>query len=313
MNVTKTMSAIFLLSVLCSFASCGGGGEESVETDSATAVSSGLIALLPPPTDVPGWSMDGGPRFFNPGNLWEFINGAAEGYLTYGFEELVTADYSEESTTQQALIDIYRMRDALNAFGIYSQERNPEYDFNEIGAEGYLSGTALNFWSGAYYVKITVFEETDELKAEMAALAGNIAERIGAPGEEPLEVGYFPPENQISRGVHYIPRDILGQSYFTNGFEARYRLDDSEYKMVIVTAADPEIAGEGIVRYRRVMERGGKEVEELAEPGEGGFIGEDSFYGTVIAIRSGNRIAVILGAPSVEFGTVALTELVANM
>ena len=52
---------------------------------------------------------------------------------------------------------------------------------------------------------------------------------------------------------------------------------------------------------------------ELAEPGEGGFIGEDSFYGTVIAIRSGNRIAVILGAPSVEFGTVALTELVANM
>ena len=162
-------------------------------------------------------------------------------------------------------------------------------------------------------MKITVFEETDELKAEMAALAGNIAERIGAPGEEPLEVGYFPPENQISRGVHYIPRDILGQSYFTNGFEAYYRLDDSEYKMVIVTAADPEIAGEGIVRYRRFMERGGKEVEELAEPGEGGFIGEDSFYGTVIAIRSGNRIAVILGAPSVEFGTVALTELVANM
>jgi hypothetical protein len=286
---------------------------QAVAPAGASNVSPQLLALLPGKNEVPGWAQSQPPRSFNPGNLWEFIDGAADGYLTYGFQEVVSADYAQEGTGYQTVIDVYQMKDPLNAFGKYSEERNPEYQFLKVGNEGYSGGTSLNFWSGPYYVKITTFDEKDAIKQEMTKLANAIAAKISAPAAEPVEVTFFPKANQLPHTIVYIPRDVLAQSYFTNGFQAMYKAGDKEYKMILVSLDDPAGAQNALGLYRQFLSKGGKEVKDLKAPGDGGFSGKDSFYGNMAAIRAGKNIIVALGVPSDDAGIKAIKEMLGNI
>ena len=300
-------------------ASCGNresGSKATTETAAPAATSDAspqLLALLPANNAVPGWVISGKPRSFKSANLWEFIDGAADGYLAYGFQEVVSADYAHEGMGSQAVVDIYQMKDPLNAFGIYAQERNPASQFLKIGNEGYLGGTALNFWTGPYYVRITVFEEKEAIKQEITKLASAVAGKVSAPGAEPAEAAWFPKTNQLPRTILYIPEDVLAQSYLANGFEAKYKAGEKEYKMVLVSLASADAAQEALARYRQYITAGGKEVKELKTPGDGGFTGKDSFYGNMAAVRAGKHLVIALGVPTEDAGRKVIAELVGNI
>jgi hypothetical protein len=302
---------------LCSCSTKKSGSEEAAQPPVAAGSykpSQQLLSLLPAKNEVPGWEMLQEPRSFKPDNLWEFIDGAADGYLSYAFQEVVSADYAQAAMGHQAVIDIFWMKDPLDAFGIYAQERNPEYKFLKIGNEGYTGGSSLNFWSGPYYVKITTFEENGELREEMTKLAAAIAGKVAAPGAEPVEASYFPKENQLPHTIAYLSKDVLAQSYFSRGFQAKYKAAGKEYKMVLVTLGSSAAAQEGLERYRLyISSGGGKVTKDLKAPGEGGFSGMDGFYGNMAAIRAGSNIAVVLGVPSENAGIKMIAELLGNI
>jgi hypothetical protein len=279
----------------------------------ASSVSPQLLALLPAKGEVPGWESAQAPRSFTAGNLWEFIDGAADGYLAYGFQEVVSADYTQAGTKYQAVVDIYQMKDALNSFGKYSEERNPEYQFIKVGNEGYSGGTSVNFWAGQYYVKITAFEEKEAIKQEMTKLANAVAAKITVPGAEPRAVAYFPKENQLPHTTVYIPKDVLAQSYFANGFESKYKAGGKEYKIILIGLDNPAEATNALARYQEFLSKGGKEVRVFKAPGDGGFSGKDSFYGNMAAIRAGKNIVVALGAASEAAGIKLVSEVVGNI
>ncbi len=258
-------------------------------------VSSHLAALLPARGEAPGWSVSRKTRSFRPEDLWQFIDGAAERYLAYGFEEAVASEYAHEGTGYIVLIDIYRMKNSLNAYGIYTQERSPDNQFLKVGNEGYSTGNTLNFWAGCYYVKITTFQEKNAAVREMTRLALVIAGKVKAPGAEPVETGYFPRRNQLPHTMAYFPTNVLGQSYLLNGFEARYRAEGKGYRVILIILDGPEAAQHAMARYRDFLSGGRRTVNDLAAPGQGGFSGKEDYYGNTVAIRSGRYIAMILG------------------
>ena len=53
--------------------------------------------------------------------------------------------------------DIFDMGSAENAFGMYSSERSPKYDFIPMGTEGYRNEGIINFLQDRYYVKLAAF------------------------------------------------------------------------------------------------------------------------------------------------------------
>jgi hypothetical protein len=315
----KKITIIFLLCAGWGMMSCGtresGTKEETKAAASAVAsdVSPQLLALLPAKNEVQGWAMSQNPRSFKAGNLWEFIDGAADGFLTYGFQEVVSADYAQAGTDYQAVVNIYQMKDPLNAFGIYTQERNPENQFLKIGNEGYAGGMELNFWAGSYYVKITTFDEKAAVRQEAAKLAGAVAGKVTAPGAEPAEAAWFPKQNQLPHTVVYIPKDVLAQSYLTNGFEAIYKADPKPGKMVLVGLESAAAAQDALARYRQFLAAGGKDIKDLKAPGDGGFSGKDSYYGNMAAVRAGKRIVVALGVGTEDATRKAIAELVGNI
>ena len=48
-----------------------------------------LQTLLPAVEEIAGWEAVSTPKFFEPQNLWEYINGEAWMYLDYGFKLLI--------------------------------------------------------------------------------------------------------------------------------------------------------------------------------------------------------------------------------
>ena len=92
---------------------------------------------------------------YEPENLWDFINGAADNYLANGFVDLHVAEYKKGKTVIK--LEIYRHSDNTMAFGIYSSERSPSFRFVELGAQGYIAGGSINFFKGNYYFKIRTY------------------------------------------------------------------------------------------------------------------------------------------------------------
>jgi hypothetical protein len=299
--------AFSILLLAISFLSCAKREEKTEKAAARTTGSSlsaearELMALLPEDNAVAGWTRKSEVRFFNPDDLFEYIDGAAENYLIYDFQQVVTTEYSHPQKSSEAVVEIYRMREPRGAFGIYASELNPNSEFLPIGAEGYLGGTALHFWSGPYYAKITVFQESDDLKQEMKLFAGRLSEKMGAPGDALPELAQFPVKDQVPHSMRYFPKDVLGQTYLREAFHASYRKGRSEYKIVIAKPGDSETAKEALARYRQFIASGGKVLRDLAAPGDGGFLGQDNFYGNLAALRSGNRIIITLGGPSADF------------
>jgi hypothetical protein len=284
-----------------------------VEAAGSSDVSPQLLALLPADNEIAGWVRSQKPRAFKAGDLYEYIDGAADGFLAYGFQEVASTDFKQAGTAYEAVVDIYEMKDPLNAFGKYPEERNPSYSFLKLGNEGYSGGTAVNFWAGPYYVKIATFDEKDPVRQEVLKIGQTIAAKIKSPGAEPVEVSWFPKANQVPHTTLYIPKDVLAQSYLENGFEAKYKAAGKDYKLILIVAENEPAAAEALARYRQFVSTAGKDVKDIKAPGEGGFSGKDSFYGNMAAVRSGNRVAIALGAPTPEAGTKALAELLGNI
>jgi len=222
--------------------------------------------------------------------------------VTYGVQEVLAADYRQADTGYETVIEIYRMKDPLNAFGKYSEERYPDYQFLDVGNEGYSGGTSVNFWKGPYYVKTTTFQQNDALNQELVKLARAVAGKVASPGGEPTELSWLPKENQLPRTTKYVAKDVLAQSYFTGGFEAQYTAGAKESRLVLIPMESATAAGEALGRYRDAVGAGGKAARALRGLGEEGFAAEDSLYGGIVAARRDRFIAVALGAATEDAG-----------
>lgn len=273
--------------------------EKPVES-SAPADAAGMLDLVPEDPGVAGWARQGEVRFFDEDGLFELINGAAESYFVYGFRQVAAVEYGNPAHSSPILLELYRMEDTRNAFGIYRSELQPDADFRSIGAEGYIGETGLNFWAGPYYAKLVVYEDSEELRREMEKFALRLAERIGVPGDLPPEVALFPEKDLVPHSIRFLPADVLGQTYLREAFEARYRSGGGETRVVVLSPGGEAAAREALDKYRIFTATGGEVIREVSSPGDGGFVGKDAYYGPMAALQSGGRVAIALGGTSAD-------------
>ena len=80
---------------------------------------------------VPGWQQQGQPRTHNAENLFEYMNGNAEGYLIYGFKGMngVTCKQGENVL----VIDIFEMNDPDSAYGLFTANHDPNQPVEKFG------------------------------------------------------------------------------------------------------------------------------------------------------------------------------------
>jgi hypothetical protein len=145
------------------------------------AVKTRLAALLPNGKN---------PARFYSSDLYRYMDGGADIYLKYGLVAMAHRDYRIAGVDMT--VDVFDMGSPLQAFGIYSSERSPEYHFVDIGAEGYSSETTLNFLQGRYYVRLSAFGEG--AAAALDKFAREISRKIGGDRSLPALPDMLPRE-----------------------------------------------------------------------------------------------------------------------
>jgi hypothetical protein len=172
---------------------------------------------------IAGWTLapPPGDSVYTPDNLWDIIDGAAELFLSYGFVDLRIGEYSDSAGTD-VRVELYRHSSRENAFGMYSQERIPDYHFIEIGTQGYVEERVLNFFTGVYYVKISSHRDGQTGINAMLLIGRRVAEHLQQEPGWPAVLALLPAEKRIANTESFIAENFLGYSFFHSAFTRRY-------------------------------------------------------------------------------------------
>jgi hypothetical protein len=237
--------------------------------------------------EMGGWKQSGEVQTFSPKDLYEYIDGASDLYLSYDFEELGVAEYQNEKKAA-VTVEVYRHQTPEDAFGIYSQERFPTATFLAVGAQGYGEKDFLNFVTGPYYVKISSYKLESEGQETLLSFARKVAENLREKGQLPSILRFFPAEGKISNSEKFIARKFLGYPFLYSAFTADYTLSGKKFQVFIIDRGDRNECRAMIERY----------LQELGQPGknavEGRFTLSDPHHGEVDLLWKEGRIWGIL-------------------
>jgi len=264
----KRKNAIFIAIILALTASFSNAQTlEKSSQKEGTEYKKILRALLPQKTEIKGWRVTSGPQFFEPQNLWEYINGQAEMYLDYGFELVATAEYGTSDGIRSMTIEIYQMKSPKHAFAIYAAERSPQDSFIKMGVQGYFSENVLNFWKGLYYVKLTSFQTSSETKENLMKLAVVIDNKIGGSYSEPELFACFPEDNKVKMSERFIPKNFLGLSFLKGGYRVEYERGEISYQVFLIKNGSNDVAKGVFSKYQDFLKSQHENVSHLKKSG----------------------------------------------
>jgi hypothetical protein len=188
---------------------------------------------------IQGFSITPESTVYDPGNLWMFIDGAAELFLTYGFVDLHVAYYRSPDGTE-VRGEIYRHDTPENAFGMYSQERSPGSLFIGIGVQGYSEEGMLNFFAGQFYVKLSTGSTGSGVEQALLTVARSINRTLSQPAAWPEALTLLPTRGRVPNSEQLISRDFLGYGFLNGAYVAGYSEQGKFEVFVIPTASQTE-------------------------------------------------------------------------
>lgn len=190
--------------------------------------------------DVSGWESASDVLIYDADNLWEYINGAAELFVSFGVQSCRTTDLASGDLI--VTVDLYDMGTPLNAFGVYNQEASGETVALADAVSAMISPPyqAL-LLKGHTYAKVNVFEGELDLETGQQLLEALAA---ALPGETslPEELALLPDQGKVAGTDAYQAEAFLGLGELSNCVFADYALDGEEsWKGFVVT---PDAASE---------------------------------------------------------------------
>ncbi len=238
--------------------------------------------------EMNGWKLAGDSQVFSPQTLFEYIDGGADLYLAYEFQELTVAEYKGEKKTG-VTIEVYRHKDPIQAFGIYSQERLANAQFMDLGTQGYHEPNVINFISGPYYVKISGVNTGENDKNVLLPFAQKLEEILGGKTSLPPILASFPLEGKKKNTEKFISKDFLGYSFIHSGYTNDYEVAGNQFKIFVIEGKDLEDCRGMMEQYLRCSGREAKQVSE------GTLRIKDPYHGEVSIFWKGKFIWGILG------------------
>ena len=169
--------------------------------------------------EVEGWHPEGEIKVYGPDNLWEYINGAAERFVMYGFQILRFREFSKEELMMTT--EVYDMGSPLNAFGMYTTERPEEGKRLSIGSEAVVGPSHCLLLKDRYYIKVIMLRgllDDESGEAVLKSLETHIKGESGLPPE----LNMLPTRERISGSEKYVTESYLGLSELKNILFADY-------------------------------------------------------------------------------------------
>jgi hypothetical protein len=216
----------------------------------------GAIDEFFPEADVPtGWTPTGALEVFDSESLYDLVNGQAEAYFAYGFEQAAVRNY-QNAANATLRVTLWQLGTPEDAFGLFTTTvfGSPA----NIGNDGdTVSGRRIAFWQSHYYAEL--FASAAISDAELQALASAVSANLPSGGEGPELVDRLPAQGLIGRSTVFFHQEIsiqdrlwlgsenvLGLSPETSGVLAQYDIGTARAQLLLVQYLSAEAAEAGL-------------------------------------------------------------------
>jgi len=265
-------------------------------------VSAGTaVAQVPPCTAVPGWTQQGDARSYDADNLFEYMNGNAEGYLLYHFVRMKGITCASGDTT--LTIDVSEFEDAEFAYGMFTSTRDPRTPTERIGVNGQVTPRKGFFTKDKYYVEIAANPEKDH-SATLRAFLSIIEKGIQGRTTLPDAFGWFPAENLVPDSIRLVPESVLGLRLLKSGYVAQYQAG----KGFLVRESSPDSAAQVFTKLKARFSQASP-----ASIGDEAFTATDKYLNGVSVFRKGAFIGGFANLPEGRNGVAESEKLAANV
>jgi hypothetical protein len=239
---------------------------------------------------VEGWKLSSAPTQYTPDNLFEYVDGGADAFLQFDFEELLTASYVNAQKVE-VTVDLYHHRNAARAFGMYTQERPAGSALLPVGIEGIAGPDHLEFVAGPVYAKLAQAggKETPFLRM----FAEKIAARLPGTREPPAVLKCFPDKGKRPRSEKLTARDFLGHAFLHDAAVVPYQLEGAKLRLFVIEGKD-ENDVQTMIQYYRVAAKSPTTPTEKA----GGATLKDPLNGEVLLRWNGRLLWGAVDQPS---------------
>jgi hypothetical protein len=248
---------------------------------------------------VPGWEQQGPRREFVADNLFEYMDGNAEGYLIYGFTRMegVTCTSGGDSI----IMDVSEMTDADAAYGIFAANRDPNQAVAPIGMGGQILPRRATFCKDKYYVELAANPEKDHTPA-LKAFVEEMEKRIVGRSTPPDALAWFPTEKLMS--ARLIPESVLGLRLLKRGYVAQYEAG----KAFVVVEESAESAAAVMNKLRERI--GQTTPTKIADEA---FQANDRYLGGLCVFRKGRYLGGFANLPRPQDAASLATALVGRI
>jgi hypothetical protein len=219
-----------------------------------------LVAALPGPEVVEGWTLAGKAEVYDRENLFNLVNGQAELYFVYGFEQAAVQAY-EDGAGATVRLTLWRVATPEDAYGLYTLQAAGSRSgvALEMGNGGLVEGgERLVFWQERVYADLFASppQADDEV---LLSLAEATLGRLPVGGAPPAVMGrlpagglvagseiFFHHEMAIQDRIWLGGENVLGLSPETDGVLARYEVQAAEVELLLVEYPGAEAATAGL-------------------------------------------------------------------
>ncbi len=244
---------------------------------SASFIAAGQEKAAPPTCSlVPGWTQDGALRTYVPDNLFEYMDGNAEGYIQYNFQEMKGVTCKKGEVT--FVVDVSDMGDPDFAYGFFTSNRDLRQPMFQVGSGGQIVPRRMIFAKGKYYLEIAANPEGDHT-SDLKQWAAALEKIVPGGGTVPPALAWFPAEKQVS--LRLVPESVLGLRLLKRGYVAQYDFG----KAFVVLEDTPESAGDVMGKLKA---RFGETMP--ARLADEAFQATDKYLGRLCVFRKGKYI-----------------------
>jgi hypothetical protein len=259
-----------------------------------------LADLFPGSETLPDWTASGASEVFDRENIYDLVDGQADSYFAYGFEQVAVQSY-ENAAGARLRITIWQVATPPDAYGLFTSIRSgtPVPVGNDGDAD---PGRRIVFWQDRYLADLFVQPAMPE--GDLQELAQLVSVQIPAGGARPTLLESLPSQGLVASSAIFFHEEISIQDWLWLGGEnilglgpetdcmlARYDLDGKAAQLVLVQYPTAQAAPDALATLQ------GTSLNNLVVADvHGRLLG--AVFGEADAAPAGELLSEALGAES---------------
>jgi hypothetical protein len=252
--------------------------------------------LLPSLSELEGWKFTSEPEIYTGDDLFSLIDGGADLYMEYGFTKVVSAQYTDPSSSN-ILVEIYKMKDAPSAYGIFSiTQQGVEWSV-QYGNLSVVDDDYICFWKGKYYVNISWSSKQLSESPLLNKLANLVVKNIPDAGNYPEILNIFHGKDQTWKAI-YLEGNLALSNFYYFDYRDIFKIKEGiaysleNHKRIIIKYPDKQTAIEILAEARDSMSKN-KRFSDIATAFQG-FSCKDNKGNHILIRHVENYIAILV-------------------